>query len=116
MYGRGKVGYSSGQRGQTVNLLAYAFQGSNPCPTTIFVAGVVTMVAESDFIDFAARVLGVPAAGLSLDSAYASIPEWDSVMHLRLVMEFEAKYGVPIPLEAVAELKTLGDFHGRIPC
>ena len=29
------VGYSSGQRGQTVNLLAYAFQGSNPCPTTI---------------------------------------------------------------------------------
>ena len=28
------VGYSSGQRGQTVNLLAYAFQGSNPCPTT----------------------------------------------------------------------------------
>ena len=30
------VGYSSGQRGQTVNLLAYAFQGSNPCPTTSF--------------------------------------------------------------------------------
>ena len=29
------MGYSSGQRGQTVNLLAFAFQGSNPCPTTI---------------------------------------------------------------------------------
>jgi hypothetical protein len=28
------VGYSSGQRGQTVNLLAYAFEGSNPSPTT----------------------------------------------------------------------------------
>ena len=28
------VGYSSGQRGQTVNLLAYAFDGSNPSPTT----------------------------------------------------------------------------------
>src|SRR4029077_11521431 len=26
----------SGQRGQTVNLLAYAFDGSNPSPTTIF--------------------------------------------------------------------------------
>src|SRR6185312_12410035 len=25
-----KVGYPSGQRGQTVNLLAYAFTGSNP--------------------------------------------------------------------------------------
>ena len=30
------VGYPSGQRGQTVNLLAYAFTGSNPVPTTIF--------------------------------------------------------------------------------
>jgi hypothetical protein len=29
------VGYPSGQRGQTVNLLAYAFSGSNPEPTTI---------------------------------------------------------------------------------
>ncbi len=28
------VGYPSGQRGQTVNLLAYAFSGSNPEPTT----------------------------------------------------------------------------------
>ena len=30
----GLVGYSSGQRGQTVNLLAYAYEGSNPSPTT----------------------------------------------------------------------------------
>ena len=30
------VGYPSGQRGQTVNLLAHAFSGSNPEPTTIF--------------------------------------------------------------------------------
>jgi hypothetical protein len=30
------VGYPSGQRGQTVNLLAYAFTGSNPVPTTTF--------------------------------------------------------------------------------
>ena len=30
-------GYPSGQRGQTVNLLAYAFGGSNPPPSTIIV-------------------------------------------------------------------------------
>ena len=29
-----KEGYPSGQRGQTVNLLAYAFGGSNPPPST----------------------------------------------------------------------------------
>jgi hypothetical protein len=34
------VGYPSGQRGQTVNLLAYAFDGSNPSPTTtLFLLG-----------------------------------------------------------------------------
>ena len=30
-----REGYSSGQRGQTVNLPAYAFEGSNPSPSTI---------------------------------------------------------------------------------
>jgi hypothetical protein len=29
-------GFPSGQRGQTVNLLAYAFEGSNPSPSTSF--------------------------------------------------------------------------------
>ena len=33
------VGYSSGQRGQTVNLLAYAYEGSNPSPTTTLSRG-----------------------------------------------------------------------------
>ena len=28
------VGYSSGQRGETVNLLTNVFDGSNPSPTT----------------------------------------------------------------------------------
>ena len=29
--------YSSGQRGQTVNLMAHAFEGSNPSLPTIFI-------------------------------------------------------------------------------
>ena len=34
------VGYRSGQPGQTVNLLAYAYGGSNPPPTTAKLEGV----------------------------------------------------------------------------
>ena len=37
-------GYQSGQLGQTVNLLAYAFRGSNPFPPTISVAEVAQLV------------------------------------------------------------------------
>ena len=63
-----------------------------------------------DFIAFAASVLGVPAERLTPETACGDIPEWDSVMHLRLVMEAEARYGVSIPLEAIPTLHTLADF------
>ena len=63
-----------------------------------------------DFLLFAADVLGVPQGSLTLESACGSVPEWDSVMHLRLVMETEARYGTSIPLEAVPGLRTLADF------
>jgi hypothetical protein len=39
-------GYQSGQLGQTVNLLADAFEGSNPSPSTINVAGWSSLVAR----------------------------------------------------------------------
>ena len=72
------------------------------------------MTAAEEFLDFVATVLGRDRAALSLETAYGTIPEWDSVMHLRLVMEIEGKYGVDIPMEKVPEIKTLGDFHAFV--
>ena len=69
------------------------------------------MLAAEEFLEFVASVLGVGREGLSLETAYGSIPEWDSVMHLRLVMEIQDRFGVDIPFERVPELKTLGDFY-----
>ena len=66
--------------------------------------------ATDDFIAFAASVLGVPPEKLSPETACGDIPEWDSVMHLRLVMEAEARYGVSIPLETMPNRRTLADF------
>ena len=40
----GKGSYQSGQMGQTVNLLAYAFGGSNPSPPT---QSVLAEIAQS---------------------------------------------------------------------
>ncbi|MBQ6340599.1 MAG: acyl carrier protein [Kiritimatiellae bacterium] len=62
------------------------------------------------FFELAADVFGVGAETLSSDTAFGSIEVWDSVNHLRLVMETEAKFGKPIPLEAVPGLRTLADF------
>lgn len=63
-----------------------------------------------EFLVFAAEVLGVPEGTLGPETAYGAIPEWDSVMHLRLVMETEARYGSSIPLEAIPRLARLADF------
>ena len=62
------------------------------------------------FLELAADVFGVGAETLSSDTAFGWIEGWDSVNHLRLVMETEAKFGKPIPLEAVPGLRTLADF------
>ena len=62
------------------------------------------------FLELAADVFGVGAEALAPETAFGSIEGWDSVNHLRLVMETEAKFGKPIPLEAVPGLKTLADF------
>ena len=62
------------------------------------------------FLSFAARVLKVDRATLAGSTEYASIPEWDSVNHLKLVMEAEPYFGVSYPLERVPFLKTLDDF------
>ena len=66
--------------------------------------------ATDDFIAFAASVLGVAPERLTPETACGDIPEWDSVMHLRLVMETEARYGVSIPLEMIPDLHSLADF------
>ena len=72
------------------------------------------MLEKDEFLEFVATVLGTGREGLSLETAFGSVPEWDSVMHLRLVMEIQDRYGVDIPLEKVPELKTLGDFYAFV--
>lgn len=66
------------------------------------------------FLQFVAGILKVPAKTLSLASAYGSIPEWDSVMHLRLILEIGEAYGVEFPVDEIVGIRTLGDFHRRI--
>ena len=62
------------------------------------------------FFALAARVFGVDRAAIDETTAYQSIPGWDSVNHLRLVMETERAFGVRYPLERIPSLLTLADF------
>ncbi len=55
-----------------------------PLLNTMFCSkGSDAMVDDAEFLKFVAGVLDVPVASISLQTAYESIPQWDSVMHLR---------------------------------
>ncbi len=72
------------------------------------------MVNERDFLSFVANLFEVLPESLSLETAYESIPQWDSVMHLRLMMEVGAAYRVDIPLDEIPNLKTLGVIYSKL--
>ncbi len=71
------------------------------------------MKGEQEFLQFAASVLGVSSDSLSFETMYGSIPEWDSLAHLRLVMEGHARYGVEIPFQDVVSVRSLWEFYRR---
>jgi acyl carrier protein len=61
----------------------------------------------------AAEVFGVGRAELSPASSRDSVAAWDSVNHLRLVMEAEKRFGVVYRMQDIPELETLADFAAK---
>ena len=65
---------------------------------------------REEFFALAARVFGAERPQIGGATSYKSIPGWDSINHLRLVMEVERAFGVRYPLERIPSLTTLDDF------
>ena len=72
------------------------------------------MTTENEFLTFVAGILDVPIDKISLETAYESIPEWDSVMQLRLTLEIGTEFDVEIPVDEIADIKTLGSFYSYL--
>ena len=70
------------------------------------------MPTEREFLDFAAGILGIPPPEAAMSLSCGSIPQWDSVMHIRLVLELEEHFGFQVPVGEIAEVKTLGGLYG----
>ncbi len=63
-----------------------------------------------EFIKFAAEVMEVDPSELSEDTTYGEFEKWDSLMHMKLVMEVEEEYDVEIPIDEVPQINKLKDF------
>ena len=64
-----------------------------------------------EFISFVSKVMGVSPEILNENTAYGTIDQWDSLMHMRLVMEIEEEYDVEIPIDEITDIKTIKDFY-----
>lgn len=64
-----------------------------------------------EFLTFVAGIMQVDPSELSGETRFKEFKKWDSLMHMRLVMEIEEEYEVEIPIEEVPSIKTLNDFY-----
>ena len=68
------VGWPSGQRQQTVNLSARAYAGSNPAPTTIFIARMPLPHAAADLAQQVEHIHGKDGVSGSSPEVGSSAP------------------------------------------
>lgn len=64
-----------------------------------------------EFIKFLSEILNVDASVLTKNTKYQGIPEWDSLMQIRIVAEIEEKYNVDIPIDSIDSLLSINDFY-----
>lgn len=51
-----------------------------------------------------------PSLVLTDDLDASTVPQWDSLNHISLVVAIESEFGVEISAEELAELRNVGDF------
>lgn len=67
------------------------------------------MAVIPEIIDVIANVTGLDPALLSEDSSVETVPEWDSLAHLNVVLSLEGRFGVTIAPEQAVELLSVRD-------
>lgn len=65
---------------------------------------------REEFFILASEIFEVERSLLNENTRYGDVSGWDSVNHLRLVMESERRFGVSYPLEKIPSMRTLADF------
>jgi len=58
--------------------------------------------------DVLARVFSVPAAELRDSTSNRTLPAWDSLGHMTLILELEATYGVSFSADEALKMNDLG--------
>jgi acyl carrier protein len=74
-----------------------------------FVKTIITSAPKRDdrLGQTLAAVLGVEPASLQEHSSPDTVPQWDSVNHLNLVMALESEFGVSVSADETVEMRSV---------
>jgi acyl carrier protein len=76
------------------------------------------LVVQSDMHrrlrDLISAVLGIEADQISSDDSPSSVPQWDSVAHLQLMLAIEDEFGIRFEADELASLKSVAMIEARL--
>ena len=62
-----------------------------------------------------ASVLNLPVTSVDAGSSMETLPEWDSLAHLNICLEFQERFGVVLDMETIAEATSVSKLCGLLP-
>ncbi len=65
---------------------------------------------EEKILKLAGNLFGLDLDKISIEMNRESIPEWDSLAHVQLIVQFEEEFKKQIPFEDIENIRCLKDF------
>lgn len=63
---------------------------------------------EQKILEIVSQIMEVPLESVTLASSAESIPSWDSLKHMNLVLALEQTFGIHFSEEQIVELTSVG--------
>lgn len=70
---------------------------------------------SSEVAALVASVLNLPVTSVGPTASSQTLPQWDSLAHLRICMAFQEKYSVEMGMETIAEATSVSKLAQLIP-
>ena len=64
---------------------------------------------EQKLFEIVGKVMGVPHGAVTDLSSPASIKQWDSLRHMRLILAVEESFGIQFSEDEIVGIKSVGD-------
>jgi len=69
---------------------------------------------KSKLIELTGQIFEVNTTTLSLDSSRDTVPEWDSLAHLKLFLEIEEQFKMSFSFDEIKNIKSLNEIYQKL--